>query len=64
MEAILEMVRVVRSGGRLVVLGVLRTGEYVRVLREGGMSDVERTDAYFLVFPSCIVTCRKPFPST
>ena len=60
-KAIREMVRVLKEDGRLAILDVLHTSKYASVLRESGMSEVERTKPYFLFFlPARVVSARKP----
>ena len=46
---------------RVAILDVLHTSKYASVLRESGMSKVERTRPYFLFFlPARVVSARKP----
>lgn len=60
-KAIREMVRVLKEDGRLAILDVLHTSKYASVLRECGMSKVERTRPCFLFFlPARVVSARKP----
>jgi len=60
-KAVCEMVRVLKEDGRVAILDALHTGEYANVLRESGMTDVERTEPRFLFFsPSRMVWGRKP----
>ena len=59
-KAISAMARVFKEDGRLAILDVLHTSKYASVLRESGMSSVERTRPYLLFFwPARIVSARK-----
>lgn len=59
-QAIREMWRVLKPGGRLLVYDILRTGEYARLLRESGASDVQLSGMEFLWgLPSQTLTARK-----
>jgi len=60
-KAVAEMVRVVRSGGRLSIHDIVHTLDYAEKLRELGMADVERSGPIFLwCFPTRRVTATKP----
>jgi ubiquinone/menaquinone biosynthesis C-methylase UbiE len=59
-KSISAMARVFKEDGRLAILDVLHTSKYASVLRESGMSRVERTRPYLLFFwPARIVSARK-----
>jgi SAM-dependent methyltransferase len=59
-EAVREMWRVLKPGGRLLIFDILRTGEYEKVLRESGANDVQRSGLEFLWgLPSRSLTARK-----
>lgn len=59
-QAIREMWRVLRPGGRLMIFDILRTGEYEKVLREAGASDVQLSGMEFLWgLPSRSLIARK-----
>ncbi|CCF84970.1 class I SAM-dependent methyltransferase [Nitrolancea hollandica] len=60
-QAVAEIARVLKPGGRLVIQDMRHTEEYCDVLRRAGMTEVERSSRRFGVFPPVRrVTGRKP----
>lgn len=63
-DAIREMARVVRVGGRVAVLDFRHTGSYADTLRAAGIEEVRRSGLRLGIFPPVrIVTGRKPVRS-
>jgi arsenite methyltransferase len=60
-EAINEIVRVLRPGGRVALQDIQHVGEYAEDLRAAGMEDVRTSGLSFWIFPPVrVVTGRKP----
>jgi arsenite methyltransferase len=60
-RAILEIVRVLKPGGRLAIADIRHTSQYAALLRENGLLDVKRSWPNFLfVIPTFVLTARKP----
>jgi len=60
-QAVKEIARVLKPGGRVALLDFQRTEEYIQTLRDLGWSDVTRSGLNFLMFPAVrIVTGTKP----
>ena len=59
-QAVREMFRVLKAGGRLLIYDIFKTGEYAKVLRESGAQDIELSATSFLwCVPSRSLTARK-----
>jgi len=59
-QAIREMYRVLKPGGKLVIYDIFKPGEYAETLRESGAKDVTLSEMMFLwCLPSRIVSARK-----
>lgn len=60
-QAVREIARVLKPGGRVLLVDIWNTAEYVRVLRREGWTDVHRRLLSFLfMIPSYRVEARKP----
>ena len=60
-DAIVEMARVLKPGGRVRIIDIRHTAEYEGALRDAGLVDVTRSGPSFLfVIPSRLVSARKP----
>ena len=60
-RAIEEIVRVLHTGGRVVILDVTRTNEYADRLKAAGCEDVRRSKRNWALFPPArVVTATKP----
>jgi arsenite methyltransferase len=60
-DAILEIARVLKPGGRVRIIDIRHTAEYEGALRDAGLVDVSRSGPSFLfVIPSRVVSARKP----
>jgi arsenite methyltransferase len=59
-QAIREMLRVLKPGGKLAIFDLFRTGEYAEVLRAAGAKDVELSKiSFFWCVPGRSLTARK-----
>jgi len=56
-----DIARVVKPGGRILLLDIDRVGEYAHFFNEQGWQNVTKTGPYYLfVTPSCALTATKP----
>ena len=59
--AVRQIVRVLRPGGRVVIVNVAHTGEYVRTLQRTGMAGARRSRRRWSSFPPArVVEATKP----
>jgi arsenite methyltransferase len=59
--AVRQIVRVLRPGGRVVIVDVAHTGEYVRTLQRTGMAGARRSPLRWSTFPPArVVEATKP----
>ena len=60
-KALREIARVLKPGGYLAILDILHTGEYAKLLRQLGLSDLQLSPLTFLWgVPTRTLTARKP----
>jgi SAM-dependent methyltransferase len=60
-KALMEIVRVLKPGGRLLISDFRNVGEYARLLREKGIGDARRTfTGWILFFPTFAAVGSKP----
>jgi len=63
-QAVSEIARVLKPGGRVALVDIRHTTEYADALRAAGLADVTRSGPSFVfVIPSFRVTGRKPLPA-
>ena len=59
-QAVREMIRVLKPGGKLAIFDIFRTGEYAEVLKASGAKDMELSKTSFLwCVPGRSLTARK-----
>jgi len=60
-QALLEIVRVLKPGGRAAILDIRHTAEYAEVFRQNGLGEIKRSRPNFTFFiPTLAVHARKP----
>ncbi len=50
-QAIREIFRVLKPGGKVALLDIKHTGEYADAFRQAGMKNVQRSGLHFFIFP-------------
>jgi SAM-dependent methyltransferase len=59
-QALQEIARVVKSGGRIAIIDISRTDEYARVLHEAGFLDVQQSGRSFMfLIPTRILAATR-----